>query len=210
MKSFVLIIIFCAVTFYESYSQNKIIRTSGDVIDCKIDKEDSSMVYFTFTREGKEIKTFLNKSQVKEIIYQINVCTDPVVYKTGSGSYIYYQNGVKLNKDELSKVLKTNQKAYGEYESSVNHNIFSLFLACSGGAILGCCVGAYISGNEPNFVLTLVGGGMVFISLPIAYRAEYKMNHAVDIFNSGMTSSSLKPELRIGFSGNGIGFQYSF
>lgn len=46
---------------------DKLILNDGRVIECHITDEDENKVYFTYFQDGKEIKTHINKIQIKEI-----------------------------------------------------------------------------------------------------------------------------------------------
>jgi hypothetical protein len=66
MKNILLILLISSLPMF-LYSQDKIVRTNGEIIPCKIDKEDSTTVYFTFYRNGKKISTLLDKENVASI-----------------------------------------------------------------------------------------------------------------------------------------------
>ena len=51
------------------FSQDVIIKTSGERIKCKITDVDSTNIYFTVTRNNNHIPTFIKKSSVQEIQY---------------------------------------------------------------------------------------------------------------------------------------------
>jgi hypothetical protein len=49
------------------YSQDKIVKTDGSKINCKIENEDSIRVYFSYFIDGKKTNTFINKQDVLSI-----------------------------------------------------------------------------------------------------------------------------------------------
>ena len=69
MKKLLFLLIFAITTSFAGYSQDTIVRTNGAKIICKIQKEDSSSVYFSFKKTGVEIKTFINISEISSIRY---------------------------------------------------------------------------------------------------------------------------------------------
>jgi len=71
MKSAFLFIAF-AILSISTFSQDIIIRTNDDMIDCKVTKVDSATVYFNMVLKGKIVKTFIDKSYVKDIKYKVN------------------------------------------------------------------------------------------------------------------------------------------
>lgn len=51
------------------YSQDVIVKTNGDVIICKIDKEDNNTVYLTIRKNNQDIRTYIKKSEISSIEY---------------------------------------------------------------------------------------------------------------------------------------------
>jgi hypothetical protein len=68
MRRTCLFIILLTSTFY-AFSQDIIIRTNGNKINCEIAKVDSVNVYFNLYRNGNLVSSYLNKRQIKEIEY---------------------------------------------------------------------------------------------------------------------------------------------
>lgn len=71
MKSFFLFIAFIILSI-SAFSQDIIIRTNDDIINCKITKVDSATVYFDILRDGKVINSFIGKELVKVVKYNVN------------------------------------------------------------------------------------------------------------------------------------------
>lgn len=67
-KSFFLLLL-TGFTFVFAYSQDKIVKNNGDIILCKIQSQDSVSVYFTLTKNGRDIDTFIKMSQVRYVSY---------------------------------------------------------------------------------------------------------------------------------------------
>jgi hypothetical protein len=67
MKTLIIAISIIFISF-SLFSQDKIVRTNGETISCKITKEDSTMVYFTFNKNGKNINTHLAKNEILTIV----------------------------------------------------------------------------------------------------------------------------------------------
>jgi hypothetical protein len=66
MRGFTFILIFTFPGF-SSFSQDVIVKTTGEEIDCKITKIDSITIYLTMRSRGQVINTYINKSEVKQI-----------------------------------------------------------------------------------------------------------------------------------------------
>jgi hypothetical protein len=67
-------ILLCVIYFFlisiNNYSQDRIIRTDGTKILCKIEKEDSSRIYFSYISYKKNTNTYINKQEVQSVIYK--------------------------------------------------------------------------------------------------------------------------------------------
>jgi hypothetical protein len=55
----------CAITF----SQDTVVCKNGTVISCRIQKEDSTSVFFSFYKNKVKIKTYLNKNEIASYKY---------------------------------------------------------------------------------------------------------------------------------------------
>ena len=53
----------------QCFSQDRILRTNGETVDCKITDTDSTTVYFTIYKNRTNIQTQLNKSEVLSVEY---------------------------------------------------------------------------------------------------------------------------------------------
>lgn len=71
MKYVLLLAVFFMLSICAS-SQDLIIRTNDDIINCQITKVDSAKVYFNIIRNGKILNTFLERNLVKELKYKVN------------------------------------------------------------------------------------------------------------------------------------------
>lgn len=70
MKKLLLLLvsfIFCL----SSFSQDIIIHKDGRIINCKITNIDSVKVYYIFNKNNRDISTFLDRSMVSEIQYNV-------------------------------------------------------------------------------------------------------------------------------------------
>ena len=69
MKNVLLLIITLSIPFYV-FSQDLIIKSNGDKLDCKILKEDSLKLYFAFRKNGYNINTFISKNEIRSYSYK--------------------------------------------------------------------------------------------------------------------------------------------
>ena len=78
-----------------------------------------------------------------------------------------------------------------------------------GGFLIGWPIGTAIGGGEPEWGLLAAGVGITAISIPIMSSAKKKMTEAVNIYNSGLKSTS-STRLNFKASGNVVGFVLKF
>jgi len=79
MKKNFLLVIMLIIPFYV-FSQDLIIRKNGKKIDCEIIKIDSLNIYFSLTKDGNKVNSYINKSEVnsyKHNDYMQNKAIDP-------------------------------------------------------------------------------------------------------------------------------------
>jgi hypothetical protein len=69
MKRITLILLLAFMAKFAAVAQDRIITITGARIDCKIERTDSTNVYFTTKRNGNIISTHINKAEVSTIVY---------------------------------------------------------------------------------------------------------------------------------------------
>ena len=69
MKQIFLVLLYLMAYAASSFSQDLIYKKDGSQILCKIQKEDSTEVYFSFVKNGSTLETFLKKSEVQLLKY---------------------------------------------------------------------------------------------------------------------------------------------
>jgi hypothetical protein len=137
---------------------------------------------------------------------------DSIIMKKVFGGYNFYQNNTKLNYSQLYEIMQSNEQAYKQIKAARSTNAFVSIFAGAGGFLIGYPIGTAIGGGDPNWVLAGVGAGLVLIAIPISIKCINQTKNAVNIYNSGLRTSSVLPpaELKFGVTGNGIGFRLNF
>lgn len=197
------------------FSQDILVRTNGDRINCKIISIDSVNVNFSYDRNGTEINTNIRKEQLKDIIYESSSGqhnSDSITMKKVVGGYHFYQGDKRLNISQLVKTMESNELAYNEMKAAQTNNTIASIFGFSGGFLVGWTLGTAVAGGEPNWVLAGVGAGLILISIPITQKFNEQAKTAVDSFNTGINTGSFwkKTELKFAMSGNGIGLILNF
>lgn len=63
----VIFMIFCLMAGFSANAQDLLVTTKGDTLNCKITKEDTEYVYFSFKKDGEVRNTLVGKRQVQVI-----------------------------------------------------------------------------------------------------------------------------------------------
>jgi hypothetical protein len=116
MKTCILLILFLGVNFLVE-GQDYIINKNGEKIDCTIQKEDSTNIYFTFRWNGKVVNTMLSRQDILEYgpisqYHGVKINTLTVGKPTsrislyGGGGYLFTSTPKILLSDESSYVNK--------------------------------------------------------------------------------------------------------
>jgi hypothetical protein len=72
MKTNLFFTLFIIFTCFTVYSQDTIVQTNGEKILCKVQREDSTKVFFTITKSNRVVSTYLNKSNITSVKYGTN------------------------------------------------------------------------------------------------------------------------------------------
>jgi len=212
MKTYISISIFLLFSVHCS-SQDAIIRTNGERIDCEILSIDSTNVYFYLTNGNRNVKTSLSQDKIEKIYYNYkgefdeNTSTpDSILMRREGLTYKYYHKGIILSNIELSGILSLNQSAFQEFKSARSSIAMTYILGFSGGFLIGWPIGTAIAGKDPQWYMAAIGGGLILLSIPFSRDAKMKTHNAIDIYNGGLSKASyIKKEVLLGFTTNGIG-----
>ncbi len=70
MRKFLTLLLFLVICF-NSYSQDVIHRKNGERIDCEIQRENDSIVYFKQIRNSYPVETFIRRNDIRAIEYGV-------------------------------------------------------------------------------------------------------------------------------------------
>ena len=138
--------------------------------------------------------------------------TDSISMKKVFGGYQFYQGNKMLNINQLSTAMKPNEEAYMQMKSAKSTYTMAMIVSCAGGFMVGWPIGTSLGGGEPNWAMAGIGAGLIVVSIPITKSFNKKAKLAVDTYNAGLLSSSVweRSELKLSFSGNGMGLALRF
>ena len=139
--------------------------------------------------------------------------SDTISMKKVFGSYQFYQGEQRLKMNQLINTMKPNEQAYEQIQSAQSTNIIAIALSSAGGFLIGWYIGDALREGGSNWNMIGIGAGLVVVSIPISHNFNIKARQAVETYNSGLLQTSSfwdKNELKISFSGNGIGLTLNF
>ena len=140
------------------------------------------------------------------------ISTDSISMKKVFGGYQFYQGDKILNMSQLVKTIEPNEQAYKQIKSARSTYTMAMILSYAGGFMVGWPIGTALGGGEPNWTMAGIGAGLVAITIPISQNFNKKAKLAVDTYNGKLQTSSFldKNELKLSFTGNGIGLTLKF
>lgn len=132
-----------------------------------------------------------------------------------SGKAIY-QNGKKLSINKAMEIAKNNSEVIKNLKSAKTNRTIGGIIAYPGAIAFGYTLGLSLNQHEnapdPNWTVGGIGAGMMIGGMILQGNSNKKLKEAVRLYNSTLNSSSntLKPELNIIYSENGLGISVSF
>lgn len=134
------------------------------------------------------------------------------IEKVGGG-HKFTQNGANLTIDNLSSIVKSNEKSLRLINKAKSSASFATILGYAGGGLIGWPLGTAIGGGKANWGIAGIGAGILAIAFPIASGADKKIKQAVELYNSSLNptySLKYKPELNVVANANGVGLSVRF
>lgn len=138
--------------------------------------------------------------------------TVPIEMKKAFGGYLFYQSDERMNMSQLTRAMKANEQAYNEFKIAKSNYVAASIIGGAGGFMIGWPLGAALAGGEANWTMAGIGAGLVAISIPFNVKFNKQVKHAVEIYNEGVKTGSLREqsEFRFALTGNGAGLVYRF
>ncbi|WP_207431493.1 hypothetical protein [Sabulibacter ruber] len=136
--------------------------------------------------------------------------SDTIEVKKGF-STVFRQNGRNLTPKQLLDITQSNPEAYKEMKIAKGKAGVANVLGYAGGFLVGWPIGAAIGGGEPNWALAGIGAGLIGVAIPFATSFSKHTQNAARIYNSGLTQTGMNHfDLKLGFTGNGLGLNLKF
>ena len=138
--------------------------------------------------------------------------SDSITMMKVFGGYQFYQNGKRLNINQLVNSMELNEQAYKKINKVKSNYMLATVLGGAGGFMVGWQLGTALGGGQPVWAMAGVGAGLIVVSIPIGQKFNRQAKSAVDTFNGGLPSGMInnRTELKFAFTGNGIGLKLKF
>lgn len=187
-------VVFGLLTF-SAFSQDWIVRNSGDRIHCNITGMDSASVYFEVKRGGKVVSTSADRNTIAEIQYDSappisGPETDTLWIGGGVYHAQYYCGGREIEKREFDKLINSNKRASALYQNSKVYSVYGGIFLVGGGCIIGYSVANSLLEGTVLWQGFLLGIGSVMFSMPLVSKSNNCLQKAIDEYNGSLETSS--------------------
>ena len=153
------------------------------------------------------------------------LCGSPVRAQTGNVTrkkgllfteYKYSLNGEKISEKIFFKQMAPNAEAYDLMKDARKNKAWAAVIGGAGSALFGAWVGAQFSLKENEFsknkVVPAIGATLICASIPLRINYLKRSERAMNLYNEGLAEAKApnKTEIRLGFTGSGLGLQLNF
>lgn len=124
----------------------------------------------------------------------------------------YYYHGHPVKNKELFALMKTNREANVKFQNSFAIRVVAAPLAALGGMGIGFSLGNDELDKQTKNKVLGISIGFAVAGITLVGISGAVQNKAIKIYNQGLNKTSFYPrkEIKIGFTGNGVGVNYRF
>lgn len=128
------------------------------------------------------------------------------------GGLKFSQSGKNLTLKDMQTIMKDNKEALDLVTSAKSNQTWGMILGTTGGALIGFPIGTAVGGGDPEWALAGVGAALLVATIPIVKGFNRKTTKAVELYNSGVTSTSyhFNPSFNFSVKGSNIGISMTF
>lgn len=131
--------------------------------------------------------------------------------KNGFWGWQFYKNDEKIKMGEVQDLLQSNPEALSKFKAAKTNSIVSTIIGSIGGFMFGYTLGQATAGVDADWTVGGIGGGLIVVSIPIGISANRKAKKAIEMYNDGLTTTSLRrTEVYFGATQNGMGIRLQF
>ncbi len=130
------------------------------------------------------------------------------IYKT-FGGYRFERDSISISPKMVLTIMKANPPAYEEFKrAKLNLDVTSA-LSFTGGILIVIPLATAIGGGDPEWALAAGGVGLFLASIPFNTAFKNHAVHALDFFNSKLSSSKrIKANFYLGPAGGKVVFRF--
>jgi len=125
--------------------------------------------------------------------------------------YRCFADGYELTPENMKFVMRNNPESLQYLKKVQVTSIITFGISFFGGTLIGWPIGAVIYGDKPNWIIGIIGCGVVATTIPLIDSSNRNLKKAVDCYNRGVPSTE-KPniDVSIGLNSNGLGVLFRF
>ncbi len=130
--------------------------------------------------------------------------------KTG-WEYSCFGDGYELSPDNMKFIMRNNPESLRYFKKVQATSIITFGIGFLGGILIGLPISDVLYGEKPNWIIGLIGCGVVATTIPLVNSSNRNLKKAVDCYNRGVPFAD-KPniDLSLGLNNNGLGLSLRF
>jgi hypothetical protein len=118
------------------------------------------------------------------------------IYKS-FGGVVFEMDSTSISSKQVSIILQQNQQAYKEFKVAKRKALVGNVIGFTSGLLVAVPLVTAVAGGQPEWAFVGAGGVLFLISLPFYSSFRGHAFNAIEIYNSGVSSSShrIKPSI---------------
>jgi hypothetical protein len=131
------------------------------------------------------------------------------IYKS-FGGVVFEMDSTSISSKQVSIILQQNQKAYQEFKVAKRKALVGNIIGFTGGLLVAVPLISIVAGGQPEWAFVGAGGVLFLGSLPFNSSFRGHALNAIEIYNSGVSSSSHRIRPSFHFYGTGASLVLRF
>ena len=138
--------------------------------------------------------------------------SDTISVKRTFGGVKFERFGTALSPQQVQKMMQPVPAAFEEMKAARANNTAANIIGGAGGFLVGFTLGSALAGDEVNWTMAAIGGGLVAVSIPFSIKFRQRSTKAVRLYNSGvLQQQGMAPgQLKLGLSPSSLRLRLDF